>query len=232
MYENLPPLELWFPNIRKYLYKTIGKQIVSQGFKFNKSEFSYKRKHGKDYEELCFILKNQFPINYRISFILKIWNHQIKAVKASFPHKDSIENFKYRSLVLFMGNFLEEMNSPPTHPGTINDFTLITNRDLFTASDRLIELFHDRVLPMSMQVSNVAGIDAFFESRPGWSVNNLTLNNITSDLIAARLNAKRNFDEVFWDLRERMGKKITAGEMNLEARIAIELLYKYLKNNY
>jgi hypothetical protein len=232
MYENQPHLELWFPSIRKYLYKTIGKQVESEGFKFNKSEFSFKRKHGKSYEQICFILNNQFPLNYKISFILKIWNQEIKAVKASFPLKDQIEDFKFRSLVIFMGHFIEEMNKAGTNQGLVYDYTIITNKDLFSASDKLSQLLHDRVLPMSGQLSDIDGIDSFFASRPGWSVHNLTLNNIFTELIAARLNNKRNYDEVFWQIREEISKKISGGEMNLESRIVIEQLYKYLKNNY
>src|ERR1700730_575553 len=110
MYERLPSLELWFPSIKKYLYKTVGGQIESEGFKFNKSEFSFKRKHGKDYEELCFVLQNHFPVNYKVSFVLKIWNQEIKLVKAAFPFNKDIENFKFRSIVIFMGHFMEELN--------------------------------------------------------------------------------------------------------------------------
>jgi hypothetical protein len=232
MYERLPSLELWFPSIKKYLYKTIGGQIESEGFKFNKSEFSFKRKHGKDYEELCFVLQNHFPVNYKVSFVLKIWNQEIKSVKAAIPFKEDIENFKFRSIVIFMGHFMEEQNQAKPGSGLLYDYTLITNKDLFQASDNLIGLLNEQVLPISKELSNIDGIDGFFANRPGWSVNNLTLNNITTELIAAQLNKKRNFDEVFWQIREGMGKKIASGEMNLESRISIEKLYKFLNNNY
>jgi hypothetical protein len=232
MLHHQPHLELWFPNIRKYLYKSIKGQMESEGFKFNKSDFSFKRKHGKDYEEICFITQNHFPLNYKVSFVLKIWNQEIKSIKASFPQSRDIPDFKFRSLVLFMGHFIEEMNKPRQNPGIVYDYTLVTNKDLFTASDELVELLHDLVLPMSRQLSNIDGIDFFFAKRPGWSVKNLTLNNITSELIAARLNKRRDFDELFWEIREGMSKKITDGEMSLESKIVIEQLYKYLNNNY
>jgi hypothetical protein len=231
MYENQPHLELWFPSIRKYLYKTAGKQMELAGFKFNKSEFSFKKKHGKDYEQICFILQNQFPLCYKISFVLKIWNHEIKTIKASLPFKHQIEDFKYRSIALFMGHFIEEMKLPRLKQGQIYDYTIMTNKDLFAASDKLSELLHEQVLPLSNQLCNMEGIDSFFASRPDWSVNNLTLNNITTELIAAKLNKKRNYDDVFWQIREAIGLKIASGEMSLESRIVIEQLYKYLKND-
>jgi hypothetical protein len=232
MYERIPNLELWFPSIKKYLYKTVGQQIESAGFKFNKSEFSFKRKHGKDYEELCFVIQNHFPLNYKVSFVLKIWNQEIKTVKAAFPFTQDIENFKFRSIVIFMGHFMEEMNRTIPGSGLIYDYTLITNKDLFEATDNLLGLLHDCVLPISKELSNLDGIDNFFAKRPGWSVNNLSLNNITTELIAAQLNKKRNFEEVFWQIREEMSKKIAGGEMNIESRISIEQFYKFLMNSY
>ncbi|HTQ28453.1 MAG TPA: hypothetical protein VMI35_10005 [Puia sp.] len=228
MNEELSPLELWMPEIKKYIRQTPGLLLESQGFVYNRPDFSFKRKHKKNAEEFCFVFVNQFPISYRLNFLLQIWNHDVKTVKEAYPYKSSIENYKLRSLVFFMRDFMTESDYDPEFQDAGYNFLVLNNRDLFNAADTITRILQEQALPLCNQLSELGGLDRFFEDRPGWSVNSLNINNIITELIAARLNRKRNFPEVCQQTLAYIDKKIEACEMEKDTKTAAEQFCKFL----
>jgi len=228
MNNKLEPLELWLPDIKKYIVDVIGYPLTAAGFTFQKSDFSFKRSHGKNFEEFSIIIANQFPVSYRLGFLLQIWNHEIKTIKAAFPRQSKIENFKFRGLVLFMNHFtnkpgLDDQSTPAM------DYLLVTNRDLFAAADGVMRLLQEQAIPLADQLSELDGVDAFFADRSEWSVNSLNPNNMFSDLVAAKLNRKRDYHLVFGEMMERVEQKIQDKEMGPEIKGLTEDFYAYLK---
>src|SRR5208282_4227915 len=126
---ELPELELWLPDIKKYAKKNLVRLLKSAGYRFNRSDFSFRKKHGKHFEEFSFNFFNRFPLSYRVNFLLQIWNNDIKAVKANFPYQSKIENYKLRSLVLFMTEFQDADDSDHDEQAPIKDYVLVTNTD-------------------------------------------------------------------------------------------------------
>jgi hypothetical protein len=231
MNDKFPPLELWLPDIKKYVFESLQKLLIPAGFSFRKSESAFRREHGKDHEEFSILFANQFPINYRLSFLLEIWNHEVKSVKSAFPGHTAIENFKMRSLVLFLNQF-KARNTGQEEINQANDFVLYTNKDLFLATDNLVRLIQEQALPLADQLSELDGLDSFFEDRKGWSVNNLNLNNMTTDLIVAKLNGKRNMAMAYEEMLENIDQKIQAREMSEDIKKIIARLYLFLKAKY
>ena len=232
MSEDLSPhLELWMPEIKKYIRQNPGAILESEGFVFNKSEFSFKRKHRKNFEEFCFVFVNQFPISYRIKFLLQIWNNDVKVVKEGYPYKSAIENYKFRSVVFFMQDFVTEADYP-AFQGTGYDFLVLNNKDLFNASDAIIGLLLNHAIPLCNQLSELDGLDRFFEDRPDWAINGLNFNNITTELIAAKLNRKRDFSRVTARKLADIDKKIEGKEMDQETKMNVERFCEYLNTHY
>jgi hypothetical protein len=228
MNEELSHLELWMPEIKKYIRKNSGAILEGRGFTYHKSAFSFKRKHRKNYEELSFVFVNHFPISYRINFLLQIWNNEVRMVKEAYPDKEKIENFKLRSLVFFMRDFMAEPVSDTGFQQVNYDFKILTNKDLFVAADTISGLLVEQVIPLCDQVTDIAGLDRFFAERPGWTVNSLNLNNMMTELAAARLNRKRDFYGVVGSMIDAVEKKITAMEMDRDVRNAVEGFSEFL----
>ncbi|MFI5155933.1 MAG: hypothetical protein ACHQEM_07090 [Chitinophagales bacterium] len=227
--EKAPELELWLPEIKKYIFEIFGPILKPGGYSFRQVDGSYKREHGRDYQDITFLFANQFPLNYRLSFLMEVWNHQIKSVKSSFSQQNLIEKYKLRSLVLFMFDFMPKPNADVDRK-KMNNFTLVTFKDLFVATESIIGMMQKQVLPLADQLYSLDGIDQFFADRPGWSVNNLNPNNMITELAAAKLNHKRNYQEVFQDMMERVKEKIANMEMSTDTRHAMEAFNKHIKN--
>jgi hypothetical protein len=227
---ELPTLELWLPDIKKYTKKNLSKVLKSAGYKFNRSDFSFRKKHGKHFEEFSFNFFNRFPLSYRVNFLIQIWNNDVKTVKANFPHKSRIENYKLRSLVLFMTEFLDQDSDSALDLPPLKDYLLVTNTDLFNAIDAIHRMLQDRAIPMSRQLSSLDGLDRFFASRPGWTVNSLNMNNISTELIVARLNKKRDFSQVVSEINSDIDKKIENKEMSSETKEIVNLYCNFLLN--
>ncbi|HVX01036.1 MAG TPA: hypothetical protein VHA52_11450, partial [Candidatus Babeliaceae bacterium] len=83
--KNFTPTELRLPGIKEYLHQTIGKDIEDNGFTFKKSDFTFKRKHNKSYEQIMFLFYNYHPLHYSFDFLLVIYNDQIELIKQSLP---------------------------------------------------------------------------------------------------------------------------------------------------
>jgi hypothetical protein len=229
MNDALQPLELWLPDIKKYILEVIIQPLKSARYDFNKTDFSFKRTHGKNFEEFSFLFANQFPVNYRLGFLLQTWNHDIKIIKAAYPRQSNLDNYKLRSLVLFMSHFLSKPASEePNFP--VNDFVLVTNKDLFFAADSIILLLQEQALPLADQLSELDGLDSFFSDRPNWSVDSLNLNNMTTELTAAKLNGKTDYHQRFQKMIAATEQKILDQQMATESKAIMEDFYFYLKN--
>jgi hypothetical protein len=228
MNQQLQPLELWLPDIKKYIVELLSSPLKAAKFEFNKVDYSFRRPHGKHFEEFSFLFVNQFPVNYRLGFLLQIWNHEVKTIKTNYPFQSKTENYKLRSLVLFMSNFVAEA-APAESGNAVNDYVLVTNKDLFIAGDHLLMLLQDHALPLAEQLSDINGLDAFFADRPGWSVSSLNHNNMSTELIAAKLNGQRNYHELFQEMNEAIEHKIAGKEMLPDTKIFLHDFYDYLK---
>jgi hypothetical protein len=259
-HNSMAVTNLRMTDIKTYLNEAVGKVIESDGYKFNKSNFLYRRRHGKDYEVIYFLFNNYFPLNYQVLFLLEIWNNDIETIKSAFPYKQSIENFNFRSISIPMGEFVDKeiIRSQlkkydkrfilDSVTGEIvkdesaerrKDLTwaqiaghaceLVTDRDLFEASEELKKLIKEQVLPLSNQLSSAEGIDNFFAGRRGWSVNSLSLNNFATELIAAKLNGKRDYHEVYKQIVDVIDERVATKGMSRETRKVTEELYKYIQ---
>jgi hypothetical protein len=227
--EKAPQLELWLPEIKKYIFEVFGPILKPAGFSFRRFDGSYKREHGRDLEDITFLFANQFPLNYRLSFLMEIWNHQIKSIKSSFSRQSLIEKYKLRSVVMFMADFMPKPNVENERK-KINNFTLVTYKDLFVATESIIAMMQKQAMPLADQLSTIDGMDKFFADRPGWTVDNLNPNNMTTELAAAKLNNKRNVQELFENMIERINVKISNMEMSTDTRVAMEEFHAHIKN--
>ena len=228
MNEEKPELELWLPEIKKYIYSSIEDILKAAKFAFHKSGYSYKRTHAKNFEEFSFLFSNEFPVKYRVGYLMQVWNHDIKMIKAGFPGHSQVENYKMRSLVFFMNHFrvIRDRDSVVTLP---NFFLLITYRDLWKAADHIIASIRDQGIPLADQLSTIQGIDGFFIEHPSWSVDSLNFNNMTSELIAAKLSGVRDFNLVYEQMQKAVMQKIDDLEMEPAVASALENFYAYLK---
>ena len=261
-HNNIAPTNLRMTDIKTYLSETVGKIIAAAGYKFKKSNFSFLRKHGKDYEDIYFLFYNYLPVKFDSHFSLRIWNTEIQNVKTAFPYQQNVDNFDFSSLTIPMGYFvdsekiraqLQKYDKGFILDSTTGEFVkdesagrrkdltwaqiegysceLVTSRDLFEASEEMKDLLETQVLPLSYQLSTMEGIDTFFAGRPGWSVNSLSLNNMVTELVAAKLNGKRDYHEVFRRIVEVMDERIAIKGMSHEAKRVAEELYSYLQKH-
>jgi len=205
--------------------------MEADGFRFQRREFSYLRKHGKDHEQIRFLFQNQFPLLYKISFFLKIWNNAIKKVKFSYLPYRKLDDYQLRTLIIFMGHFVEETDDSP-RSGMIYDYSLVTQKDLFISVERIRGMLQDSALPLSHQLASTAGIDLFFADRPGWSVRTLSLSNITSELIAAKLNKQRDYQELARRIDHEVDEKIACGELAMDTKDFLQDFHVFLTNSY
>jgi len=225
MNDHTPPLELWIQDVQSYLYKVLRVSMEPAGFKFDKDNYSFHRKFGKNIQEFGFFFINQFPLNYRVSFVLQIRNKTVREMKSSFFDHIQKTNFRLSSMVIFLYDFMREM--PYMEP--VRDFILYTNNDLFQAGDSIARILRERALPLCDELTSIADIDNYFSHHPCWSVNTLNLDNIVSELIVARLNAKREYEELYLQLASALDKKIDDKLIDPSSREVIQSCYSYFK---
>jgi hypothetical protein len=259
IFTNMNGKELLMSDVKTYLHETVGRNIELAGYKFIKSNFSFKRKHGKDSEFFYFLFYDYAPLNYKVQFLLEIWNNDIELIKASLPYTQNIESFDFRSISIPMGELVERSNiravlqkyergitydkangefimdesnttEKPLTWAQISGYSyeFSTDKELFEVAEEMGKVWQEKALPLANQLSTIEGIDLFFSTCPGWSVNSLSLNNFATELVAAKLNDKRDFYEVFNSIVTEIDKKISTGGMSIETRKVIEELYKYL----
>lgn len=222
--EKLSRVELWMPEIQSYIHQTIGKLMESAGFKMHKPDFSFKRIRGKYADKFGFLFVNQ-PVYFRVNFLLETDHPEIRKIKTSFPPFREINHFRFSSLILFMGDLIDH---PPAYAASF-DYALATYQDLFLAAESMKSIIQEKALPLCDAVCSLDGLDSFFINRPCWSVNSLELSNISTELITAKLNGKRNFPEVFEQIMAQTAQKTETRELHPEIKKIIERLYHHLK---
>ncbi len=224
MNEELPPLELWIQDIQSYLYKVIGSPMEKSGFKFDKYDYSFTRKYGKNTKEFRFLFVNQFPVNYRINFMLQVRNKKAKEAKSAFFQSLGRDDFKLSSLIMFLRDFGE-----PVTDSRMKDFIIYGNKELFDAGDSINEMLHFEAIPLCNQLADLNDLDNFYGSRNGWCVTNYNIDNIVSDLIIARLNRKRNFSELYETMLNRLRNKDSEKRIDTDVLVIFERLYEFIQ---
>lgn len=68
-------MELTIKNLKEEIFNTLGKDIINEGFLFNKSTFEFVRKDGKNKAKLYFLFNNFQPlrIEFHYSIVFKIF---------------------------------------------------------------------------------------------------------------------------------------------------------------
>jgi hypothetical protein len=228
MNEHTPQLELWIQDIQSYLYKIIKEPMEQAGFKFDRTNYSFKRKLEKNTQEFGFLFINQFPVNYRINFILQIRNNEVREVKSSFSNHIETNNFKLSSLIMMMRDFYGETNSGTPR----KDHIIFTNQDLFAAVEAINRILVDQAIPLCDELKTLDDLESFFANHPCWSVNSLSLDNVISELIIAKLTRRRDFDTLYQQLAEDVNKKIQQGEINSGTGEIFKSCYEFLLKKY
>lgn len=223
--QQSPSLELWLLEVQSYIAKVTAGPMKHAGFEFSKSRFWYKRKNRKSQDELSIIFLSQFPVNYRISFQLDIWHPQIRQVKESFMSEIINKESGLCSIVLFLKDF--PSNNPEQE--VVKDYSVCNHRDLFMVGDWLSQTLQYELIPMCDQLSTIAHMDSFFEARPEWSLNTRSGGNICTDLIVAKLNKKRNFQDRYQQLHAGLQGKIENHQINPESRQLLTLCYESIR---
>jgi hypothetical protein len=218
-------LELWLKDVQSYIYKMTRPLMEHARFSFHREDYSYRRKNRKSTDELSFIFLNCYPVNYRVSFILEIRHPEIRQVKESFMKEILQKESHLSSIILNLKDF------PPADPQQerVRDYPITNYRDLFMVGDWLGQTLQYELIPLFDQLSSIPHMDHFFGSRPEWSLNTGSGGNICTDLIAARLNRKRDFEERYVQLLEGVQQRIQQQLISPESRELLSLCYDAIK---
>ena len=225
MTEDLPRLELMIQEVQSYLYKIIHAPMEDAGFKFSRYNFSFARKHEKNFQEFGFIFINQSPVNHRINFILQIINKHVKEIKSSFFHRLERKDFMPSSIIILLQDFGEDGSC-----SSLKDFVVTSYKDLFIAAESISKILQYEAVPLCDLLSTLNDLDSFYTGRGGWSVDNFNLDNIISELIIARLNAKRDLHELYHQIMEDI--ETSKKRPDHDAVKIIELCYDYLRTRH
>jgi len=226
-FDKFVPTELRIPGIRQYLHDVLGNYFEQKGFKFKKSNFSFKRKNRKAFEEILFLFYNYHPVNYRFEFYVKVFNEKIESVKLSLPPQSHREKFNRYSLLIRTSDFSHHLKTKSSAELGY-DYNIVTLDDLIEVGKALTKTFQEEVLPLLDQLTTIEGIDNFFvEKKTQWVVKSGLMNNMSTELIAARLNGKRDYHNVYKGLHERT----TAAENpDWQTAVILENLYNHLES--
>ena len=124
---------------------------------------------------------------------------------------------------------LKDFPSGDGQPERVKDYSITNQRDLFMAGDWLSQILQYELIPLCDQLSSIAHMDNFFASRPEWSLNTRSGGNICTDLIVARLNHKRDFEERYVQLMEGLHQRIQQQLISPESRQLLSLCYDAVK---
>jgi len=218
-------LELWLQDVQSYIYKVTKGPMQHGNFQFSRSSFRYSRKNKKSNDELSIIFLSQFPVNYRISFQLEIWHPEIRSVKESFMGDIINKESNLCSIILYMKDF----SSKDPQQETFKDYPIYNHKDLFMAGDWLAETLQYELVPLCNQMTTIAHMDSLFEAKPQWSLDTRSGGNICTDLIAAKLNRRRDVHQRFLQLSEGIQQKIEDRQMSPESRQLLNLCYEKIR---
>ena len=89
-------------------------------------------------------------------------------------------------------------------------------------------LLKEEILPLCETLFTIDGInDLFAQKGVAWSVRSLSINNMTADLISAKLSGKRDYHKVYTALMTELKPMLNNG-YHASALQAMEDVYQYL----
>jgi len=232
MDEELKHTELRLPEIKEYLYESVGKILESVGFRFKKSDFSFMRKRKDNSEKVFFLFYNYYPLNYEMHFLSEIWNQEVESVKSGFQSTQKVEKLNFRSLVMFMGDFLDECKNVEIGIRKGYTYKLAISTDLVAASERSQALIGGKLIPLLNQLTSVDGLDEYFFDDPTWSAKSLNLNNILTDLTVAKIAKRRDVAHVHNVIVNELNNNPTKKEPNIELINVIDDFVAYLDSRH
>ncbi len=219
-------LELWLNDVQSYLYRMTRPAMEHARFSFSRTDYTYRRKNKKSTDELAIVFLSQFPVNYRVNFQLEIRHPQIRQVKESFMNGIAQKTSHLSSLVLYLKDFVSSVE-PDEVPA--KDYFIYNHRDLFLVGDQLTQMFQYELVPLCDRLSSLALMDDFFSGRPDWALNTHGGGNICTDLIAAKLNGKRDVEQRYRELMAGIEDRIRLQQISPESRELLNLCYESLK---
>jgi hypothetical protein len=258
IYGNRVKTNLNIPEIKLFLNDKLSVIMRDGGYIFNKSAFIFKKKDKTNFEEIYFNFLNYSPLKYDVKFGFRFLNSEIENIKKKFSHPYNKEPFNFASILILMGDFIDEKNIlqyTQKWTGLVFDskknefvkekgipelkkltranisgfaYELYDNKELFEVGDELKSIIYEKVLPLSEQFLTLNGIDSFFEERPGWSVKSLRLNNVLTELIVAKLNRKRNFSHLSNQIMSLYNDDIKDLNNDIEGKNFISEFIKFL----
>lgn len=259
IYGNRVNTDLKIPEIKLFVEESISENFKSENFKFNKSNFTFKRGTKKDLQEIYFRFISSAPLNFNMKFSIRILNSAIELVKSNFSVKNKSELLDFATLHFFMGDFIDERiilrmvnkwngliydksknefirdSSTPEikslTKGQISGFQyeIYDGKDLIESVKEIKRICVEKVIPLCNQVQTLDGIDKFFEDKQLSSVNSLRQNNFEVELIAAKLNGKRNLASLYKQIILLVDNAISMEIFDQNVKSYIENLYNYLK---
>jgi hypothetical protein len=257
---GLKTTEFTLSQIKQSVYEGIRLNLENSDFKFKKSNFSFRRKHGNDYEIFYFLFYDYFPLGFNVHFLLESWNNEVERIKSALPYEQTIENFNFRSISIAMGDFIdaEEIKNqilkirPFIGDTTCNfqqqakpidrkailtraqidgySFFIVSKDDLAEACNRLKALLNDKALPLSDLLATLSGINRFFESWKNWSVESLSLNNMATEIVSAKLGQERNYIKAYESVMSHINLLIKNSILTPAVAKVIEELDKFMRS--
>jgi hypothetical protein len=222
--------ELLLPEIKTYLYGTIGKELEDFGFIFKKTDFTYKKKLKTNFAQFAFLIYNYYPVNYNIKFTLNVINNEIQAIKKKIVFDEFVLPTNWTSIYVTMGEFIDDLINEEIKWRINFGYHLVFRKDLIDATIKMSELLNDEFVPLSNTLLTIEGINHFF-ARKGikWTVDSLNINNILSDLISAKLSGLRDINVVYRELSDEMKSVIEKDRLQVHDLNALVSTYEYLK---
>lgn len=224
-FQESPSLEIWLQDVQSYLFRILQEPMRQAGFDARKSSFTFHRKNKKNLDLLSIIFVSQFPLSYRVSYQLEIWNPQIKEIKKSFMgdilHKDS----DLCSIILFTKDFA------PGDPdeARVKDFLIRNGRELFNTGGALVQTLQEELIPLCDAMDSIDSMDRYFLSNPNWALDSRSGGNVCTDLITCKLNRKRDIHFRYQELMRGLNEKIESRLMNTDSRELLTLCYEAIK---
>ena len=111
----------------------------------------------------------------------------------------------------------------------VKDYSIYNHKDLFmvaTGSHKHCNMNWFLCVTNSVRSQHM---DSFFEAKPDWSLNTHGGGNICTDLIAAKLNKRRNFHNRYQQLLQGIQEKIENHQMNPDSRQLLSLCYETIR---
>jgi hypothetical protein len=259
IYGNRVITDLKTPEIKLYIEENVRETLEKENFKFNKSNFKFKKRDNIGLQEISFNILNYAPLNYNLSFTLRIVNYDIEKIKEDFSKLNKSDLFGFATIQIFLGDFLntedilaivnkwnglfydKDKNEfikdksvakiETLTLGQISGFRyeLYDSKDLIECMKEINLIISEKVIPLCQQLSSLDGIDSFFLKRELFSANSLRQNNFEAELIASKLNGKRELSTVFNSVVQLINKGISSGVFDERVKTYIDRLYNYLK---